>query len=420
MKASDVKVARLKRRKPPGGRWLVLVYIACLLGSLGIGMFLASYWSGPAPSGGVLPVLSGILIEGETRIQRRVEEIISNFSPRQVIEKAIPVFGGTAKTREVSPSLIGTNDVRTLLFALSDTDLADPRTFFTIGIPCFSLPITERAEIAPVLSDRVEISKEEWTNPNLSPESEGASSRQTRDLTLPTKMPKDAERPTEDDLVPEPRVSPGKDRGGDPLVAIYHSHSSEAYRLTSGVDHLWGSEDGVIHVGACLASALQERHGIPVIHSKNIHDYPVWREAYTKSQKTILKILEANKSVQIVLDIHRDAGLSASASHPTVEINSVRAARVLIVVTTDKYGLPHPRWQENLTFAYQLNAKLDEVCPGLSRGVSVRNDARWNQHVHPRAVIVEIGSDKTKRQEAEVSAVYIADAISRILQDLRS
>ncbi len=67
-----------------------------------------------------------------------------------------------------------------------------------------------------------------------------------------------------------------------------------------------------------------------------------------------------------------------------------------------------------------VNAKLDEICPGLSRGVNVRNDARWNQHVHPRAVIVEIGSDKTKRQEAEVSAVYIADAISRILQDLKT
>lgn len=412
-------MVRLKRRRPPGARWLALLYIACLLGSLGIGILLARYWSCPISSGGALPVLSGILVEGQTRIQRRVEEIISNFSPRQVIEKAIPIFGGIAGTGEVSEGLIGTNNVRTLLLALSDTDLADPRTFFTIGIPCFSLPTGERAEITPILSDSVETPGEDRADPSLSSESEGASSRQTRDLTYPSNTPEDTERPSQNDPVPEPRVSPGKDRGGDPLVAIYHSHSSEAYRLTSGVDHMWGSEEGVIHVGACLASALQERHGIAVIHSKKIHDYPVWREAYTNSQKTILEILEANKSIQMVLDIHRDAGLSASASFPTVDVNGVRAARVLIVVTTDKYGLPHPRWRENLSFAYQLNAKLDEVCPGLSRGVSVRNDARWNQHVHPRAVIVEIGSDKTKRQEAEVSAVYIAEAISRILQDLK-
>jgi stage II sporulation protein P len=413
-------VARLRRRKPPSARWLALLYIACLIGSIGIGIFLAGYFRDPIPSGGVLPVLSGILIEGETKIQNQIKQMLDTFSPRQVIEKAIPVFGGTDKTQGKKESLIGSNDVRTFLFALSDADLADPRTFFTIGIPCFSLPVTKRAESAPGLSDSVEILKEEWTDPNLSPESEGVSSRQTRDLTVPTNIPADAERPSENELVPEPRVSPGKDLGGDPLVAIYHSHSSEAYRLTSGVDHLWGSEEGVIHVGACLASALQERHGIPVIHSKKIHDYPVWRQSYTNSQKTITGILETHKSVQIVLDIHRDAGLSASASFPTVEINGVRAARVLVVVTTDKYGLPHPGWRNNLAFAYQLNAKLDEICPGLSRGVNVRNDARWNQHVHPRAVIVEIGSDKTKRQEAEVSAVYIADAISRILQDLKT
>ena len=411
-------MVRLKRRKPSNARWPALLYVACLLGSLGIGMFLAARWSDPIPSGGVLPVLSGILIEGETRIQSRVEKIIRNFSPRQVMEKAIPIFGGADENQEAAKSLIGTNDVRTLLFALSDTDLADPRTFFTVGIPCFSLPITGKAATAPVVPEHAEISTEGWKDANLSPDSEGVSSRQARDLITQLETPGDANRPSQNEPELDERVSPGQTRRGDPLVAIYHSHSSEAYRLTSGVDHLWGSEEGVVHVGAQLASILQERHGIPVIHSKKIHDYPVWREAYTKSQKTIKEILETNKSVQVVLDIHRDAGLSASTSFPTVEVNGVRAARVLIVVTSDKYGLPHPRWEENLTFAYQLNAKLDEVCPGLSRGVSVRNDARWNQHVHPRAVIVEIGSDKTKRQEADVSAVYIADAIFRVLQDI--
>jgi stage II sporulation protein P len=411
-------VVRLKRRKPSNARWLALLYVACLIGSLGIGMFLAARWSDPVPSGGVLPVLSGILIEGEARIQSRVEEIIRNFSPRQVMEKAIPMLGGACGNHGNAKSLIGTGDVGTLLFALSDTDLSDPRTFFTVGIPCFSLPITGKATTAPVLEGPVESSTEGWKNANPSPESEGISRRQARDLITQLETPGDGNRPSQSKPEPDERVSLEEARGGNPLVAIYHSHSSEAYRLTSGVDHAWGSEEGVIHVGAQLASILQERYGIPVIHSKKIHDYPVWREAYTKSQKTIKEILEANKSVQIVLDIHRDAGLSSSASFPTVEVNSVRAARVLIVVTSDKYGLPHPRWEENLTFAYQLNAKLDEVCPGLSRGVSIRNDARWNQHVHPRAVIVEIGSDKTKRQEAEVSAVYIADAISRVLQDI--
>jgi len=47
----------------------------------------------------VLPVLSGILIEGETKIQNQIKQMLDTFSPRQVIEKAIPVFGGTDKTQ---------------------------------------------------------------------------------------------------------------------------------------------------------------------------------------------------------------------------------------------------------------------------------------------------------------------------------
>ena len=412
-------MARLKRHKAPSAAWPALLYVVCFLSCLGIGLFLAGYWMDPVPSGGVLPVLSGILVEGETRIQGRVEQLIDNFSPRQVIEKAIPIFGSTDENDNTDKRLIKSNDVRTLFLALSDTDLADPRTFLTIGIPCFSLPMESRSKSAPILSDHVETS-DHTVSLNLPLEDDGVSSRQIRDVTPPIDVPDSADRPSVSDLVPEPRVSYEKDWGSSPLVAIYHSHSSEAYRLTSGVDHLWGSEEGVISIGAKLASTLQGKYGIPVIHSKKIHDYPVWREAYINSQKTITGILEKNKSIEIVLDIHRDAGLSVSTTFPTVEVNSVRAARVLIVVTTDKYGLPHPRWQDNLTFAYQLNAKLDELYPGLSRGVSVRNDARWNQHVHPRALIVEIGSDKTKRQEAEVSAVYVADAISRILQDIKT
>ena len=404
-------MAGARRRKARRSRWLPLLYIACILGSLGISVFLAARWNNSASSRGVLPVLSGVLVEGETRLKKRVEEIIRNFTPRQVMEKGIPVFGGTGEGRHIAGGIIGTGDVGTLLFALSDTDLLEPRTLLTEIIPCFSLPVVTRVS---TVSEG--ISSRQAMDPASQPETlREALPEIHRDA--PQGLPGD-ESPSEEEKDPDEGRRPTESQVKEPLVAIYHSHSSEAYRLTSGADHLWGSEEGVIHVGAKLASILEERHGIQVVHSKRIHDYPLWREAYTKAQKTILEILEANPSIEIVLDIHRDAGVSTSGSFATVDVHGVKAARVLIVVTSDRYGLPHPRWRENLAFAYQLNAKLDEACPGLSRGVSIRHDARWNQHVHPRAIILEIGCDKTRREEAEASTVYIADAISRALQDI--
>ncbi|NLS44476.1 MAG: stage II sporulation protein P [Firmicutes bacterium] len=388
------------------------MYIICLFGSFGIGMLLSVHWNDPVPSGSVLPVLSGALIEGEAKMQKRTENIISSLRNQEFFERAIPIFGQKG----------GARNVTSFLFALSDTDFANPKTFFTIGIPCFSLSLTKKTKASETSRDQANIESERGTDPGLSPEPDGIPSRQIRDPELHASVLRDKGQGPEDGSLPESdlRISTEKGLRQEPLVAIYHSHSSEAYRLTSGVDHLWGSEEGIIYIGSKLALALQDNHGIPVLHSKRIHDYPVWREAYTRSEKTILGILEANKSIQIVLDVHRDAGLPVSVCPPTVEIKGVKTARILIVVTTDNYGLPHPGWRNNLSFAYQLNKELDKICPGLSRGVSVRNDARWNQHVHPRAVIVEIGSDKTKREEAEASTVYIAEAISRILQGLES
>ena len=74
----------------------------------------------------------------------------------------------------------------------------------------------------------------------------------------PQGLPGD-ESPSEEEKDPDEGRRPTESQVREPLVAIYHSHSSEAYRLTSGADHLWGSEEGVIHVGAKLASILEER-----------------------------------------------------------------------------------------------------------------------------------------------------------------
>jgi stage II sporulation protein P len=182
---------------------------------------------------------------------------------------------------------------------------------------------------------------------------------------------------------------------------------------------VWGSEEGVISVGAELAKALSEKYGIPVLHSRKIHDYPVWREAYINSHETVSSVLKEHPTIEMVFDVHRDAGTAGISASPTVEIDGQKAARVFIVVTTDRFGLPHPNWRENLAFAYYLNAKMDEMYPGLSRGINVRDDARWNQHVHSRAVILEIGCEQNTRQEAERAATLLADVVACVLEDIQ-
>lgn len=241
---------------------------------------------------------------------------------------------------------------------------------------------------------------------------------------IPPELPEVPRRPPGEGrpLPPEGgrlRLAPVRGWGSKPLIAIYHSHSSEAYRPTSGENYVWGKPDGVITVGRLLAQELRTTYNIPVIHSEAIHDYPVWREAYMNSLVTITRILKENPSIEMVIDLHRDSVPVSIPAGGTIEIGGRRATRVFIVVTNDRFGLPHPNWRENYAFARYLAAKAEEMYPGLVRGVDLRSDGRWNQHVHPRAVIVEIGSVSNTREEAIWAARLMADVIASALDDLR-
>jgi len=417
--------------KPWGPAFL---YSAVLL--LGIGVGLAGFLEiRTAPSGGnVLPALSGFLLEGERRIAEGTRAAVRGIAPDGLVGSAIPMFArirpnGAATARDAASSAI-----RSLLLTLSQADIKDPSTFLTIGIAGFRVP----SEAVPVASRAgADAVQDRGTGPGTTgtpalegglapdegstlehPPSGGPSGqvRPQQPVQPPVVVPRPAPSGTETEQ--ERRIAT-RSWGDKPLVFIYHSHSSESYRLTSGADHVWGSEEGVIAVGAALAKALSEKYNIPVVHSRKIHDYPVWRDAYTNSYKTVSEALQKYPTIEMVFDVHRDAGTSRLSSPATVEIGGRRAARVFIVVTTDRFGLPHPNWRENLAFAYQLNAKMDEMYPGLSRGINVRDDARWNQHVHNRAVILEIGCEQNTRQEAESAAVLLADVIASVLEDIQ-
>lgn len=399
------------------------LYSAILL--VGLGMSVAGFLEigSASADGGILPLFGGFLVEGEHRLAGVTGAFASAIAPHGLVESAIPMFAGV-RGSDAPVQQPPSQGLRSMVLALSRADLQDPATFLTIGIPGFRS--SEQAAPAAAREAGANRGAEAPVTPQRSQDGlpdEGS----TMELS-----PADRVRPPKEPLppvvIPRPlpaRPSPEEHRvptsgwGDKPLVFIYHSHSSEAYRLTSGADHVWGSDEGVITVGDVLAKALEEKYDIPVVHSRKVHDYPVWREAYINSYKTVSEALHEHPTVEMVFDVHRDAGTVRLSGAPTVEISGRKAARVFIVVTTDRFGLPHPNWRENLAFAYYLNAKIDEMYPGLSRGINVRDDARWNQHVHNRAVILEIGCEQNTRQEAEASALCLADVIASVLGDIQ-
>ena len=148
-------------------------------------------------------------------------------------------------------------------------------------------------------------------------------------------------------------------------------------------------------------------------HSTTIHDYPDWSRSYQNSLLTAKQLLEAYPDVKAVFDIHRDAGFTSKKT-TTAIVHGKSAAKIMMVI-----GCNHDNWQENLAFARALEAKCNELYPGLLRDdILIKTTGRYNQQVHSRAVLLEIGSDLNTQAEANYSMECFAHVVYEVLSEL--
>ncbi|MDF2876300.1 MAG: stage sporulation protein [Sporomusa sp.] len=213
-----------------------------------------------------------------------------------------------------------------------------------------------------------------------------------------------------------PKFDAQSTTGSDkPLVAIYHTHTAEAFVPNSGVTHRPGGQRGdIVDVGLALAKQL-EKNGVKAIHSATIHDYPSFMKAYGPSEITAQKLLTENPSIQMIFDIHRDAD---KRENVTAVFNGVSMAKITIVVATGQQDLPQPHWQQNHAFAKLIDAKLNAKYPGICRGLQMV-EWRYNQHLHPRALLIEVGSQESSKEEAVRSIEILGDVLAEILAENR-
>lgn len=195
------------------------------------------------------------------------------------------------------------------------------------------------------------------------------------------------------------------------LVAIYNTHTGETYALTDGMDRLTGKRGGVVKVAEALEQELEQKYGVRVARSDAINDIH-YSTSYTKSQEVLQKLLEDNPAVQVVIDIHRDAGKSRENS--LVSVDGQLLAPVLIIVGSDARS-PFPTWRQNYSFAQELAAQIDKQHPGLCLGVRIK-EGRYNQFLHSRAVLLEMGSVANSTEEAVRSARLLAGPVAELVK----
>ncbi|BAS27690.1 stage II sporulation protein P [Limnochorda pilosa] len=199
-----------------------------------------------------------------------------------------------------------------------------------------------------------------------------------------------------------------------PEVLVYHSHATENYAPKSA--HAQGTPGDVTEVGRVLAEALNAA-GIRTLHATQVHDYPDWEQSYANSRETVRQVLAANEAIKTVIDVHRDALPEVQGErYATVDIGGKPAARILFVVG----DLSNANTEENLAFAEAVRAKMDQLYPGLSRGVKIQHDD-YNGNLHPNALQVFIGEYRQSTlEEATRSAQLLADVVRSVLNETQA
>lgn len=210
----------------------------------------------------------------------------------------------------------------------------------------------------------------------------------------------------------------------EPVVLIYHTHTTETYIMTDegrfSSAYSERSDDkstNMIRIGDEIAKVL-EANGIGVIHDTTVYD-TVYTGAYKKSREGIEKILEKNPSIIITLDIHRDAIYYDSTTRikQTTQTGNDKAAQMMIITGAEDGSITDfPDWETNLEFAVRLQKAANDKYENLMKPV-LFCCRKYNMDITPYSLLIEVGTDMNTLKEAAYSGRLLGDVLSGVIKE---
>lgn len=207
---------------------------------------------------------------------------------------------------------------------------------------------------------------------------------------------------------------------GGPKVLIFHTHSQETF-----VDSTPGDTNtSIVGVGEYLTKLLNEK-GIETIHDTGVYDIINGQldrsNAYENAEASIRPILEANPSVEVVIDLHRDG--VAEDTHLVTEINGKPTAKIMYFnglsrtrTNGDIAYLYNPYIQDNLAFSLQMELASESNYPGFARHIYL-GGYRYNLHLVPKSLLVEAGAQTNTVEEMMNAMEVLADTLHHVLTE---
>lgn len=201
-------------------------------------------------------------------------------------------------------------------------------------------------------------------------------------------------------------------------ILIYHTHASEAF-----VDSRKGVEaDTIVGMGDLLQNYLEKKYGYKVLHEKTVFDRKDGADnrsyAYNDALPYITRVLEEHPEIEVIIDLHRDAGAKRVATIQGKQVAKVMLFNGLCRNTKGKLDhLPNKNLQSNLAFSFQMKLMGDEMYPGLMNRIFLK-DYRYNMHLAERYLLIELGTNNNTVEEVANAMEPLADVLAHVLGDV--
>ncbi len=209
--------------------------------------------------------------------------------------------------------------------------------------------------------------------------------------------------------------------GNLPKVLIFHTHGYEGYADSTG------DADGIMGMGELLAQTLTNKYGLVTLHDLGRYDLVDGKVnvngAYERMEPSVLKILEANPSIEFLIDLHRDG--VADNTHLVTKLNGMNTAQIMFVnglsllnengVLRPIKSLENPNINSNLALSLNMKMVADGLYPGFSRKIYL-NAYRYSLHLMPKSLLIELGAQTNTVQEAKNAVEPLARVIAEVVQ----
>ena len=216
--------------------------------------------------------------------------------------------------------------------------------------------------------------------------------------------------------VKNPKLEKVQSLNVNPSVYIYNTHQSEAYagEALEG----YNIKPGVMMASYLLQEKLANQNIKADIMEDNITDYlnlnnMKYSKSYSASRQFLQDALNKYSDYKLIIDLHRD---SISKEKSTTIINNKSCVKISFVV-----GKDHTGYEANLNKVTQLNNKIKDKHPELTRGIITKGGAGsngiYNQDLSPNIILIEMGGPENTIDEVLNTIDLLAPIIGEYINE---